>query len=184
MSINHDPLVILPSRPGYISPQKPCFRNEVIQKNTDTPQREQFHGDHGCWMWNLCCVSGGFKMFQWLIHVFPVDVICESSTVGSSDPAHLAPALAHWTPFQRTPKWVTRRGSKWLLILSRCDYILLYYYYCYYHHHNNVYIYILSINGNSRTLNWRYLLYIRPMWGLCKWISQQNMALHGTVPSV
>ena len=44
--------------------------------------------------------SGGFKMFQWLIHVFPVDVICESSTqmVGSSDPAHLT-HRAHWTPY-------------------------------------------------------------------------------------
>jgi hypothetical protein len=37
-------------------------------------------------------------------------------------------------------------------------------------------------NGNFRILNWRYLPYIRPMYGLCKVISPENMVLYGTVP--
>jgi hypothetical protein len=42
------------------------------------------------------------------------------------------------------------------------------------------------INGNFRILKWRYLpyIYIRPIWGLCKGISPQNMALYGTVPLI
>ena len=38
------------------------------------------------------------------------------------------------------------------------------------------------INGHFRNLNWRYLPYIRPIQGLCKGVSPQNMALYGTVP--
>ena len=38
------------------------------------------------------------------------------------------------------------------------------------------------INGHFRNPNWRYLPYIRPMQGLCKGISPENMALYGTVP--
>ena len=34
------------------------------------------------------------------------------------------------------------------------------------------------IYGRFRNLSWRYLLYIRPMWGLCKGISSQHMAKH------
>ena len=37
-----------------------------------------------------------------------------------------------------------------------------------------------SINSHVRILNWRYLPHIRPMQGLCKGISPQNMALYGT----
>ena len=38
------------------------------------------------------------------------------------------------------------------------------------------------VNGHFRILKWRYLPYIRPIEGLCKGISPQNMALYGTVP--
>ena len=38
------------------------------------------------------------------------------------------------------------------------------------------------VTGHLRNLNWRYLPYIRPIKGLCKGISPQNMVLYGTVP--
>ena len=40
-------------------------------------------------------------------------------------------------------------------------------------------MHIHRINGHFKILNWRYLPYVRPMY---KGISQQNMALYGTVP--
>ena len=47
---------------------------------------------------------------------------------------------------------------------------------------NEAMIHGYNFNGHFRNLNWRYLPYIRPISGLCKGISPQNVALYGTVP--